>query len=267
MFNDLIVGGFAGVISRTLTAPLELYKIQSQNSYLRESNIRNVLKKEGIRHLWKGNLTNCIRAFPQFGISYSVYAFSKDKIFKNIDNNNYKNLYSGAVGGLVSMTLVYPLETIRTRLSLQMNKSHYNSIFSAIKKMKLGELYNGLNVSLLGYIPFTALNFAFYNYYKNFFENNKNINDNYVKLLSGGFSGVTSLTITYPTDLVRRRLQMQGFSNKVPIYNGIFNTFYKICRSEGFFALYSGFLVAQIRIFPCLAIQFWCLENGKKMFN
>ena len=45
MFKDLIIGGCAGVISRTCTAPLELYKIQSQNSYLKESNIRNVLKK------------------------------------------------------------------------------------------------------------------------------------------------------------------------------------------------------------------------------
>jgi hypothetical protein len=231
-----------------------------------ESTIKNVLHKEGVRNLWKGNLTNCVRAFPQFGISYSMYTFSKNSMFYNIQNENYKNLYSGGFAGFVSMSVVYPLETIRTRLSLQMNKSHYNSISSALKKMKFGELYNGLNVSLLGYIPFTALNFAFYNYYKNIFETMK-MNDNYIKLLSGGFSGISSLAFTYPTDLVRRRLQMQGFSSKVPIYNGIFNTFYKICKTEGFFALYSGFLIAQIRIFPCLAIQFWCLENGKKIFN
>ena len=266
MFKDLLIGGTAGVISRTLTAPLELYKIQAQNNYLKESNIKNVLSKEGFRHLWKGNLTNCVRAFPQFGISYSVYEFSKNNIFNNIDNKNYKNIYSGGIAGLISMSFIYPLETVRTRLSLQMNKSLNNSINSALKKMKFSELYNGLNVSLHGYIPFTGLNFMFFNYYKNIFEN-MNMNDNYNKLLSGGLSGISSLSFTYPTDLVRRRLQMQGFSNKVPIYNGIFDTFYKIIKTEGFFGLYSGFLIAQIRIFPCLAIQFWCLENGKKIFN
>ena len=266
MFQDLLIGGTAGIISRTLTAPLELYKIQSQNKYMSESNIKNVLHKEGFRYLWKGNLTNCARAFPQFGISYSVYAFSKDNIFNKLHNDIYKNFLSGGLAGLVSMSFVYPLETIRTRLSLQMNQSHYNSITNAFKKIKLRELYNGLNISLLGYIPFTGLNFMFFNYYKNIFEN-MNINENYTKLLAGGFSGISSLSFTYPTDLVRRRLQMQGFSNKVPIYNGILHTFYKIIKTEGFFALYSGFLIAQIRIFPCLAIQFWCLENGKKMFN
>ena len=266
MLKDLIIGGTAGVISRTLTAPLELYKIQQQNKYLRDSNIKNVLHREGFRYLWKGNLTNCVRAFPQFGISYSVYSFSKDNLFHIIQNKNYKNLCSGGIAGLLSMSIIYPLETVRTRLSLQMNQSHYNSITSAIKKMKYRELYNGLNISLLGYIPFTGLNFMFFNYYNNLFEN-ININSNYCKLLAGGFSGISSLSFTYPTDLIRRRLQMQGFNNKVPIYNGIFDTFCKIIKTEGFFSLYSGFLVAQIRIFPCLAIQFWCLENGKKMFN
>jgi len=266
MFKDLIIGGCAGVISRTCTAPLELYKIQSQNKYFKESNIKNVLKNEGFRYLWKGNLTNCIRAFPQFGISYSVYAFSKNNLFYFLENKNYKNFYSGGVAGFVSMSIIYPLETIRTRLSLQMNKSHYNSISSAFKKMKFNEFYNGLNVSLLGYIPFTALNFSFYNFYKDKL-NIMGFNENYVKLLSGGLSGISSLPFTYPTDLVRRRLQMQGFNKNVPKYNGIFNTFYKIYKMEGFLGLYSGFVVAQIRIFPCLAIQFWCLENGKKLLN
>ena len=204
-----------------------------------ESNIKNVLHKEGFRYLWK-DLTNCLHAFPQFGISYSVYAFSKEKLFNNISNENYKNIYSGSIAGLFSMSIIYPLETIRTRLSLQMNKSHYNSINSALRKIKIGELYNGLNISLLGYIPFTGLNFMFFNYYKNLFEN-MNMNHNSIKLLSGGFSGVSSLIVTYPTDLVRRRLQMQGFSSKVPIYNGIFDTFYKIIKTEGFLGLYSGF--------------------------
>jgi hypothetical protein len=267
MFKDLIIGGTAGIISRTLTAPLELYKIQAQNNYLKDSNIKNVLHKEGFRYLWKGNLTNCFRAFPQFGISYSVYTFSKNKLFNKVENKNNKHFYSGGVAGLISMSFIYPLETIRTRLSLQMNKSHYDSINSAFKKMKLGELYNGLNISLLGYIPFTGFNFMFYNYYKNKFKHVKHVNDNCNKLLSGGFSGISSLCITYPTDLVRRRLQMQGFSNKIPIYNGVFDTFYKIIKTEGFFALYGGFLVANIRIFPCVGIQFWCLENGKKIFN
>ena len=47
------------------------------------------LKKEGFRYLWKGNLTNCLRAFPQFGISYAVYAFSKNNLFYFLENHHF----------------------------------------------------------------------------------------------------------------------------------------------------------------------------------
>ncbi len=52
MWIDLVIGGLSGVISRTLTAPLELYKIQRQNAFIPNSTIRDVLKKEGLRYLW-----------------------------------------------------------------------------------------------------------------------------------------------------------------------------------------------------------------------
>ncbi len=46
MWIDLVIGGLSGVISRTLTAPLELYKIQRQNAFIPNSTIRDVLKKK-----------------------------------------------------------------------------------------------------------------------------------------------------------------------------------------------------------------------------
>ena len=154
--KDLIIGGLAGVISRTATAPLELYKMQLQNNYLKESTIINVVKREGIRFLWKGNLTNCIRVFPQFSINYGVYNECKTKHFYYIQNEKIKNFVSGGVAGLVSMTTVYPLETIRTRLALQMQRSHYTTPWNVVKKLTIPELYGGLKISLLGFGPFNA---------------------------------------------------------------------------------------------------------------
>jgi len=101
---DLVVGGLSGVISRTLTAPLELYKIQlsgvisrtltaplelykiqRQNAFIPNSTIRDVLKKEGIQYLWKGNGTNCMRVFPQTAINYGVFEFCKQNMFEEIE--------------------------------------------------------------------------------------------------------------------------------------------------------------------------------------
>ena len=83
MLLDLISGGLAGIISRTCVAPLELWKLQSQASYLPNASIKQVLKKEGVRYLWKGNFTNCIRVAPQIAVNFSVFEASKKHIHTN----------------------------------------------------------------------------------------------------------------------------------------------------------------------------------------
>ena len=262
--NNMLIGGMAGIISRSCTAPIELYKIQLQNQYIKEANIRNVIQKEGVRYLWKGNLTNCMRVFPQLAINFAV--FEKSKSFFNTNNELLNNFSSGALAGMVSMSSMYPLETIRTRLSLQMNKSHYKGPINALKKMSFKGLYGGLGISLLGFGPFNALNFMFFYQLKKFFNKNE-INEKLGKFLAGGISGMASLTITYPTDLLRKHYQMTGFNSNVPKYDGILDGFHTIIKNEGMRGLYRGLLPAYIRIFPCLGIQFWCLEKGKELLK
>ena len=60
---------------------------------------------------------------------------------------------------------------------------------------------------------------------------------------------------------------MQHFNKDTPIYKGGIDAVKKIVGNEGVRGLYSGIIVSYIRIFPCLAIQFWCLEEGKKLFK
>ena len=266
MITDLFVGGIAGIVSRTTTAPLELYKIQQQSQYLKGSNMRDVIKKEGFRHLWKGNMTNCIRVFPQFALNYATFESSKKTIFSSIESDSLKNFYSGGVAGAVSMVSIYPLETIRTRLSLQMNKSHYTSPWQVFKMLKFKQLYKGVYLSVMGGGTFSALNFMFYYNYKKIFEEN-NFNPGAVKLLSGGLSGMSSITFTYPTDLLRKHLQMEGFNDNAPKYKGVVDGFKTIIRNDGFLGLYRGLLPAYARCFSCLSIQFWCLEQGKQLFK
>jgi hypothetical protein len=266
MLENLIIGGSAAVIARTLTSPLEIYKIQAQNRYLKESTIKNIIKKEGIRYLWKGNGVNSIRAFPQFAANFASFEWSKNNLFHNLEDPTMKNFLSGGVAGLAAMTAIYPLETIRIRLSLQMCKSHYKTPIDVIKKLSLREIYGGLSVSLVGYSSFSACNFMFYDEYKNFF-NKYDTAPLVNKLLSGGFSGITALSITYPTEIIRRRLQMQGFSSEVPKYNGILDCLSKMYKTGGMREFYKGLIPAYVRTFPCLAIQFWCLEKGKQLFS
>ena len=80
-------------------------------------------------------------------------------------------------------------------------------------------------------------------------------------------AGITAISITYPTDLIRRRLQMQSFSPEVPRYSGILDSIQKILQSDGFFGFYRGLSISYIKTFPTLAIQFYTLETLKEKFS
>ena len=248
--DNFLIGGLGAVIARPLTAPIKLYRIQRQNYFIPNSKLTKVIEKEGIRYLWKGNGVNCIRIFPQMSINWGIFKYLDNNI--NIENKKTKHLLSAYLSGSISMVVIYPLETIRSRLSLQTNHNYYNGIIHAIRKIPIKQLYGGLNMSIFGYAPFNAISFTSYHYYKD------NIIDN--KLLAGGFSGITALSITYPSDLIRRRLQLQNFDSTVPKYNGIIDCFKKIIKTDGIIGLYRGLTVSYIKCFPTLAIQFWSID-------
>jgi solute carrier family 25 phosphate transporter 23/24/25/41 len=259
---DFMIGGISGAVSRTLTAPLELKKIQSQNDFIKHTTLRDVLRKEGVFGLWKGNYTNIVRIFPQTAISYGVYSGTKDNLSPFELSQPVTHFISGCVGGLVAQSSIYPLENIRTRLSLQTNKSHYNGVIDCFKKVPLRQLYQGLGMSLLGFMPFNGLNFMFYDTYKRIFEYEKR--GQLEKMMIGGLAGTSAVTITYPTDLIRRRLQIQGMQKDIPRYSGITDCVQKIVKLEGITGLYKGLGACYVKILPAIALQFYTIEFLKK---
>ena len=73
---------------------------------------------------------------------------------------------------------------------------------------------------------------------------------------------MTAISITYPTDLIRRRLQLQHFGcDSVPDYNGIIDCAKKVVKSEGLIGLYRGLPAAYMKTFPSLAIQLYMIDT------
>jgi len=240
------IGGLSAIISRTATAPMELMKIQQQNQFFPRSSIRETFYKEGISSLWKGNGINCMRIFPQNAISYGTYEYCK---------SHFSPFLSGMVAGSISITLIYPAENLRSRFALQL-KEHpqYRSLFSAIKHIPIRHLYQGLSMSLFGYTSFTTLNYAFYEFYKDYTN----------PFIAGGLAGSSAVSITYPTDIIRRRIQLQGFHPSVPKYSSLKDTLYKMYKTEGRFkAFYQGITITIVKLFPTMAIHFYCIDFFK----
>lgn len=249
--ENLALGGFAGVMSRTCTAPLELWKIQRQNPYLPHTTLRETLRLDGVRGLWKGNLTNCVRLFPQYAINYFLY----QQVLQRTSTLLYTDhLVAASLAGFGATIVTYPLDNIRTRLALQTQKTKYTGIVDVFRKVPLSHLYQGLRMTLIGFVPFNALNFTFYELYRDHLP---------YPFLAGGCAGMSAVTFTYPTDLIRRRLQLQGYDATVPRVDGILDCVRSILRQDGVRGLYRGLGVCYLKLFPTAAIQFWILNFNK----
>ena len=257
----LLIGGGSSIVSRTCTSPLEIYRLQKQNRFIPGSSLKHILKNEGILGLWKGNGVNCMRVFPQYAINYTLY--------RNVLNhmgfeNKFHNIFASSfIAGSMSMLCIYPLETSRTFLSLQSNKNQYKNFLDIIKKVPFKNLYGGSMMSVMGFAPWNAISLTTFNIYKDLLHKHYEVkNPNLMKLLCGGFAGMTAISITYPTDLIRRRLQLQHFGcDSVPDYNGIIDCAKKVVKSEGLIGLYRGLPAAYMKTFPSLAIQLYMIDT------
>lgn len=73
---------------------------------------------------------------------------------------------------------------------------------------------------------------------------------------------------TFPIDLVRRRMQMEGAGGRARVYNtGVFGTFRHIIRAEGLKGLYRGILPEYYKVVPGVGIVFMTYETLKKYLS
>ena len=75
--------------------------------------------------------------------------------------------------------------------------------------------------------------------------------------ICGGIASCFSEIVTFPIDLVKTRLQIQGQADSIktskPKYTGMFNCFKMVVKEEGPRALYAGYIYFRI----LLGYNYW----------
>ncbi|KAF2068357.1 hypothetical protein CYY_010317 [Polysphondylium violaceum] len=276
----LLSGFMAGVISRTVTAPLERIKILNQiDSYLvngsRYQNVwpalKTIVAEEGPRGLFRGNLVNVIKAGPQSAIRFYTYEGLKKMTQDETGHLSVANrMWAGASAGVVSIIMTHPLDIVKTRLSLgHPNQTRILETIKDIYKLEgLRGYTSGLSAAVLNIAPFSALNFTFYEAIK---ENTKKyiINDPpvYFSSLYGALSGSITMTILYPLDVVKRRLMLQRYYKDPNQHKNFIHCIYQIVKKEGIRALYKGLKPAYLKVIPTVSINFFCYELTLTLFK
>lgn len=74
--------------------------------------------------------------------------------------------------------------------------------------------------------------------------------------------------VTFPLDLLRRRMQLEGAAGRARVYkSGLFGTFGHIVRREGLRGLYRGILPEYFKVVPSVGIVFMTYEVLKSIMS
>ncbi|CAK1555910.1 unnamed protein product [Leptosia nina] len=297
ILRNLLAGGVAGMCAKTTVAPLDRIKIllQAQSAQYKHHGVFGglmaIVKQESFLALYKGNGAQMVRIFP-----YAATQFTSFEIYKKYLSGlsipmvqHGDKFLAGAAAGVTSVTLTYPLDTIRARLAFQITGEHrYTGIAHAASTMFKTEggiraLYRGFVPTLVGMVPYAG--FSFY-----CFESLKYLCMKYVpttlcrkcdrntgglvlsvpgKLLCGGLAGAVAQSVSYPLDVTRRRMQLAAMDPATKHFGiGMFKTLAHIYSENGIVkGLYRGMSVNYIRAIPMVATSFSTYELMKQLLN
>lgn len=240
-----------------------------------------IANEEGFRAFWKGNMVTIAHRLPYSSVNFYAYERYKSML-QSILGENSKGSASaglcvhfigGGMAGITSASATYPLDLVRTRLAAQRNTVYYRGIWHAFNTICREEgflgLYRGLGATLLGVGPSIAISFSVYESLRSFWHYQRpNDATVMVSLACGSLSGIASSTATFPLDLVRRRMQLEGAGGRARIYNcGLFGMFGHIMRTEGFRGLYRGILPEYYKVVPSVGIVFMTYETLKMLLS
>ncbi|KAH7223463.1 solute carrier family 25 member 42 [Fusarium oxysporum f. sp. albedinis] len=273
-------GGVAGAVSRTVVSPLErlkiLMQIQSVGRDAYKLSVGKALSKmwreEGWRGFMRGNGTNCIRIVPYSAVQFSSYNFYKRNIFESYpgaDLAPITRLICGGIAGITSVFLTYPLDIVRTRLSIQSasfaelgnRPDKLPGMWTTLVQMYKTEggmsaLYRGIIPTVAGVAPYVGLNFMVYESVRKYLTPEGEQNPNATrKLLAGAISGAVAQTCTYPFDVLRRRFQINTMSGMGYQYKGITDAIRVIVTQEGIKGLYKGIVPNLLKVAPSIDLD------------
>ncbi|CAH1779593.1 unnamed protein product [Owenia fusiformis] len=298
-FDHALAGGVSGIVTRSLTQPLDVIKIRFQlqtepiaktptSKYkgLRQS-FRKIIREEGFWSLWKGHV-----AVQSFSLIYGPIAFASFEFLTRQAwhylpqkmSKEYRpvtHFLCGSMSGCIASVACQPFDVIRTRLVAQGEPKIYNGIIHAARCM-LAEgtltFFKGMVPTLVQAAPYAGLQFGFYSLFKNIWnmaehyaEEHGHHHTRYAGMLEslvcGSAAGIVGKGAVYPLDVVKKRLQIQGFEEarvsfgRVKRYNGLIHCVLCIVKDEGVIGLYKGLGPSLLKAAAVTGLSFFVYEQ------
>eukprot|EP00467_Chlorarachnion_reptans_P004559 CAMPEP_0114516958 /NCGR_PEP_ID=MMETSP0109-20121206/17625_1 /TAXON_ID=29199 /ORGANISM="Chlorarachnion reptans, Strain CCCM449" /LENGTH=486 /DNA_ID=CAMNT_0001697421 /DNA_START=209 /DNA_END=1669 /DNA_ORIENTATION=- len=273
--GTLFCGGCAGIIAKTSVAPIQRVKLLFQVtdrpfSVWKSAQMGfNIVKDEGFLSLWRGNSAVIVRTLPYVSIHFLAHDLAEDYL-RNHPTEQLsagRKFAAGAFAGVCGTICTYPLDLIRANLAVGPAKTWTSLVHDIYGRRGLGGFYRGLLVTLVGIVPYTGIAWTIKG------KLNEKVKEmrkkrkltSVEKLSCGAFAGFVAQGVTYPLEMIRRRMQM-------PVSESLGNTDAKntvktLIRTEGFAGLFKGFSLNVVKGPVAIGISFATFDTLKEYFG
>lgn len=243
-----------------------------------------IAKLEGVPALWSGLSPTLVLALPCtviYFVSYEQLRYKIKSIYNTFSGDMSQPIWipliAGATARITAVTIVSPLELIRTKM--QSKKLTYTEINGALRQVVKYEgykgLFRGLGSTLLRDVPFSGIYWTTFETTKRAFNKPDSEKNTFLfNFFCGSVAGSIAAFITLPFDVVKTHQQIelgekeiytegkskQRASNMNEIAKNIY-------RNHGFKGLFTGLLPRIFKVAPACAIMIATFEYGKQFFR
>ncbi|KAF5989835.1 hypothetical protein FBULB1_551 [Fusarium bulbicola] len=229
--HAMIAGGIGGSTGDLLMHSLDTVKTRQQGDPHVPSKYTSlgqsyytIWRQEGIRRgLYGGWIPALGGSFPGTVMFFGTYEWSKRFLIDHGVQQHISYLTAGFLGDLAASIVYVPSEVLKTRLQLQgrYNNPHFTSGYNyrgtidaartIVRAEGTSALFYGYKATLYRDLPFSALQFMFWEQFTTWARKYKQSRDIGVslELLTGAAAGGLAGVITCPLDVVKTRLQTQ----------------------------------------------------------
>ncbi|XP_042658106.1 LOW QUALITY PROTEIN: solute carrier family 25 member 40, partial [Tyto alba] len=237
-----------------------------------------IIQIEGIKSLWNGLPPTLIMALPTTVIYFTCYDRLSEALKSRLGKDNeHIPILAGSLSRFGSLTVVSPLELIRTRT--QYRKLSYKQLYTYVSSKVATDgwfsLWRGWSSTVLRDVPFSAMYWYNYEHFKKIMCKKIGAHEPtfFIAFTSGAVSGSIAAVITLPFDVVKTYRQTELWENetlKIPQRDctSTWEVMRKIVAKNGITGLFAGITPQLFKfVAPACAIMISTYEYGKSFFS
>jgi len=279
---SLVSGFTAGIISRTLTHPMERASIvmrAATDGAGLPTVVKRIVEKDGPTGLWTGNAANCCQVAPEMALNFFLYESLKKQFLADPTKpSSSEKFMCGSAAGAIANTLVYPMNSVSMRLAVA-PVGLYSGIADCFKKTwtEGGALvfFGGYTANLPRMILVRGGEMTiFTSLAEKFVPEGETITPTQ-GLCFGGFSSGIMTAATYPLMLARTKVQTQGTAGIPILYDNFVDALRKTYSGHeklgiprgGFGGLFAGLTACLTKFVPAQALHFMIYSEIMKRFQ